>query len=51
MILPINIGALGTIAENVRGNIDKLGVHLGVDILFACLLGTAHILQKALDIQ
>ena len=50
MILPIVIGALGSVTNNVRKNLDKVDLHLGVDaIQKTCLLGTARILRKVLD--
>ena len=50
MILPIVIGALGSVTNNVRKNFDKVDLHLGVDaIQKTCLLGTARILRKVLD--
>ena len=50
MILPIVIGALGSVTNNVRKNLDKVDLHLGVDaIQRTCLLGTARILRKVLD--
>ena len=49
MILPIVIGALGSVTNNVRKNLDKVDLHLGVDaIQKTCLLGTARILRKVL---
>ena len=52
VILPIFIGALGTVTGNVRRHLEKLGINLSVDVLQkTCLLGTAHILRKVLDIQ
>ena len=50
MILPIVIGVLGSVTNNVRKNLDKVDLHLGVDaIQKTCLLGTARILRKVLD--
>ena len=52
MILPIVIGALGTVTSNLRKNLDKVDLHLGVDALQkTCLLGTARIIRKVLDTQ
>ena len=52
MILPIVIGALGSVTNNVRKNLDKVDLHLGVDaIQKTCLLGTARILRKVLDTE
>ena len=46
------IGALGTVTGIVRRNLEKLGIELKVDVLQkTCLLGTARILRKVLDIQ
>ena len=33
MILPIVIGALGTVTKNLRKNLDKVDLHLEVDAL------------------
>ena len=33
MILPIVIGALGTVTNNLRKNLDKVDLHLGIDAL------------------
>ena len=42
MILPIVIGALGTVKNNLSKNLDKANLHLRVDALQkTCLLGTA----------
>ena len=50
MILPIVIGALGSVTNNLRKNLDKVDLHLGVDaIQKTCLLGTARVLRKVLD--
>ena len=50
MILPIVIGALETVTNNLRKNLDKVDLHLGVDALQkTCLLGTARIIRKVLD--
>ena len=50
VILPIVIGALGTVTNNLRKNLDKVDLHLGVDALqTTCLLGTARIIRKVLD--
>ena len=52
VILPIVIGALGTVTGNVRRNLEKLGINLIVDVVQkTCLLGTARILRKVLDMQ
>ena len=52
MILPIIIGALGTVTKNLRKNIGKLDLNLDVDMLQkTCLLGTARIIRKVLDIK
>ena len=49
VILPFVIGALATVTGNV---IDNLRINLSVDALQkTCLLGTACILRKVLDIQ
>ena len=50
MVLPIVIGALGTVTNDLRKNLDKVDLHLGVDGLQkTCLLGTARIIRKVLD--
>ena len=50
MILPIIIGALGTVTKNLRKILGKLDLHLEVDALQkTCLLGTARIIRKVLD--
>jgi hypothetical protein len=49
-ILPVIIGALGTMTKNVQNNLDKLkiGSNAG-DLQKFGLLGTARILRKVLD--
>jgi hypothetical protein len=49
-ILPVIIGALGTMTNNVQNNLDKLkiGSNAG-DLQKIGLLGTARILRKVLD--
>ena len=50
MILPIVIGALGIVKNNLRKNLDKVDLHLGVDVLQKiCLLRTARIIRKVFD--
>ena len=52
VILPIVIGALGTVTGNVKRNLEKVGINLSVDVVQkTCLLGTARILRKVLDMQ
>ena len=52
VILPIGIGALGTVTGNVKRNLEKLGINLSVDVVQKTgLLGTARILRKVLDMQ
>ena len=47
MILAIIIRASGTVTNNLRKNLNKLDLHLGVDALQkTCLLGTARIIRK-----
>ena len=49
-IVPIIIGALGTIHENFNSRLKMLDLAVGVNILQkACLLGSAKILRKVLD--
>ena len=50
IILPIIIGALGSVTRNLRKILGKLDLNLGVDTLQkTCLLGTARIFRKVLD--
>ena len=50
IILPIIIGALGSVTKNLRKNPGKLDLNLGLDALQkTCLLGTARIFRKVLD--
>ena len=52
LILPIIIGALGSIPNDLECNLKKLGVSYNVGILRkSVLLGTANILRKALSIK
>ena len=52
VILSIVIGALCTVTGNARRNLEKLGINLSVDVVQkTCLLGTARILRKVLDMQ
>ena len=51
VLLLIVTGALGTVTGNIKRDLDKLGINLGVAKLQqTCLLGTARILREVLDI-
>ena len=50
-IVPVIIGALGTVTENIDSWITKMGIVCSVELLQrGCLLGTARILRKVLNI-
>ena len=49
-IIPIVIGALGTVTKNVAKYLEKIDFKPGLDPLQkACVLGTARIIRKVLD--
>ena len=49
-IIPIIIGALGTVSKNLKTWYDKIGLYGNTSLLQkVCLLGTAKILHKVLD--
>ena len=50
LILPIVIGALGTVSKNLEKNLVALNFEKAIETLQkACLLGSARILRKVLD--
>ena len=52
LILPIIIGALGSIPHDLECNLRKLGISYNVRILKkSVLLGTAKILRKAVSVK
>ena len=49
-IVPVIIGALGTIPKSLQTNLDKLGVKITPNILQkSVLLGTANIIRRVMD--
>ena len=49
-IIPIVIGALGTVTKNAAKYLEEIDFKSGLDPLQkACLLGTARIIRKVLD--
>lgn len=51
-ILPLFIGALGTMTKNLKSNLDKLGTNIGTEtVQKAGLLSMAQILRRVLDIS
>ena len=49
-IVPLIIGALGTIGKNFEGWLKKIEIECSIELLQkACLLGTAKIIRKVLD--
>ena len=51
-IVPIVIGALGTLSKNFCSWMDKIGMREKTDLLQkACLLGTAKVIRRTLDTQ
>ena len=49
-VVPIVVGALGSVSVNLRGHLDALGCHLSVSsIQKTALIGSSHILRKILD--
>ena len=51
LIVPINIGALGSIPNDLECNLKKLGISYNVGTLQSVLRGTANILGKVLSIK
>ena len=50
VIIPIVIGALGTVTKNIKENLEKMEIKCEVNLLQkATLLGTARIIRKVLD--
>ena len=51
-VIPVVIGALGTATKDFEKWIEKLDLDLTIEALQKpCLLGTARIIGKALDIK
>ena len=51
-VIPVVIGALGTVIKHFEKCIEKLYLDLTIEALQKpCLLGTARIIGKALDIK
>ena len=49
-VVPIIVGALGTVTNNLGPNIRKIGIECPIELLQkGCLLGTARIIRKVLD--
>ena len=49
-VVPVVVGALGTVAKGFKGWIEKMGLQLTVEELQRpCLLGTARVIRKVLD--
>ena len=52
LIVPIIVGALGPIPNDLEYNLEKLGISYNVETLQkSVLLGTANILRKVLSIK
>ena len=50
IILPVIIGALGSVTERLQEELEKFGYRNGLEtIQKACLLGSARIVRKVLD--
>ncbi len=50
-VVPVVVGALGTILKALGKHLEEIGTIVRVDLLQkAALLGTARILKKALEI-
>ena len=51
-VIPVVIGALGTVTKHFEKWIEKLDLDLTIEALQkACLLGTARIIRKVLDMK
>ena len=51
-IIPVVIGALGTVTKDFEKWLEKLDLDLKIEALKkACLLGTAKVIQKVLDMK
>ena len=51
-VIPIEIGALGTATKHFEKQIEKLDLDLTIVALQKpCLLGTARIIRKVLDVK
>ena len=50
IIIIIVIGALGAVSKKLDKWIEKLGIHIGIELLQkTALLGTARVLRKSLE--
>ena len=50
-VIPIVVGALGAVSKKLDKWIEKLGIHIRIELLQkTALLGTARILRKSLTI-
>jgi hypothetical protein len=49
-VIPIAVGALGAVSNKLDKWIDKLGIHIRIELLQkTALLGTARILRRSLQ--
>ena len=49
-VIPIVVGALGTVPKGLEKNLNKVGTPISVELLQkTALLGTAHILRRVLE--
>ena len=49
-VIPIVVGALGAVSKKPDKWIEKLGIHIRIELLQkTALLGTARILRKSLE--
>ena len=49
-VVPVVVGALGTISRNLKGYLKNLGLKSNIELLQkATLLGTAKVLRKVLE--
>ena len=49
-VIPIVVGALGAVSKKLDKWIEKLGIHIGIELLQkTALLGTARVLRKSLE--
>ena len=49
-VIPVIIGALGTITKKLKGWLEKIGVEIRTELLQkSALLGTARIIRKVME--
>ena len=51
-VIPVLIGALGTVAKHFEKRVEKLDLELTIEALQKpCVIGTARVIRKILDMK